>query len=303
MSLKIRSKSPQRHIINSNGYSSSEDDKNNSMPKSPNRDSDHRTTPPISPKSDMEIDSPTSKSNQVITSYGVSCIRKNKYTNNYEILLIKKRVTYAFLEFLRGRYDPTKPQDLKYKFNNMTICEKILIKSKDFNTLWMYSWGRAPSTTSERSMYQKSSTKYEMICKIDNGNLLIDLLNATNNSNLLWECPKGRMNKREQPIETAIREFEEETGLSSNDYTLVLDEGTVEYEFSDGGLRYRYVYYLAMMNHDDDVKYDFSNTHMITEVSEIKFMSQQSIQSIGDEKIHKVMKHVVKKMKRYFNMK
>ena len=44
----------------------------------------------------------------MITSYGIALVKKNKLLNNqnqYEILMIKKRLTYAFIAFVKGVYN------------------------------------------------------------------------------------------------------------------------------------------------------------------------------------------------------
>lgn len=38
---------------------------------------------------------------------------------------------------------------------------------------------------------------------------------------------KGRLNRNEMPLESAIREFEEETGVKRSDYRLLPNEGTI----------------------------------------------------------------------------
>lgn len=119
-----------------------------------------------------------------IVSYGIACIRKN---TSYEVLMIKKRATYAFLDLLRGRYDPNRPYELKHMFNEMTINEKVLIKTKDFATLWMYSLGRIPMKNSEKTMFSKSSKKFNTLCEREGGEMLDLLINNSTHGELLWE--------------------------------------------------------------------------------------------------------------------
>lgn len=240
------------------------------------------------------------KSNNFIRSYGIACIRKNTNSGNYEILMIKKRATYAFIDFLRGRYEPNRYYELEFMFNEMTINEKILIRCKNFATLWMYCWGKEPTKNSDKNMYCKSMKRFNQICEYRNGEFLLELLNKSNNSELLWEIPKGRMNKNELPIESAIREFEEETGIKKESYQVLFDEGTVEYTFSDGGNDYKYIYYLAMMNTNQHPKYDFNNEHMLIEVSEIKFLPSNAIQEFNNNRLYKTVKIIIKKLKKYF---
>ena len=61
-----------------------------------------------------------------------------------------------------------------------------------------------------------------------------------------WEFPKGRRSNRENNIQCAIREFEEESGLSSNDYTLLENVSPISETYKgSNGVNYKHVYYLA----------------------------------------------------------
>ncbi len=235
-----------------------------------------------------------------ITSYGIACVRKNNDSGNYEVLMIKKRATYAFIDFIRGRYDPMRYYELEFMFSDMTINEKILIRGQHFPTLWMYCWGKEPLKTSDRNMYTKSFKKFSQLCEHRGGQQLLDLLNRSHNSELLWEIPKGRTNKNENPIDSAVREFEEETGIKKNTYHLLLDEGIVEYTFSDGGVRYKYIYYLAVIKQPQQPRYDFNNEHMLIEVVDMRFLSANAVHEFNNNRLYKTIRIIIKKMKKYF---
>jgi 8-oxo-dGTP pyrophosphatase MutT (NUDIX family) len=214
--------------------------------------------------------------------------------------MIKKRATYAFVDFIRGRYDSMKHYDLEFMFNGMTINEKILIRSKDFQTIWMYCYGREPNKNSDKIMYSKSLKKFNQLCNYQNGEFLLDLLNRSSNSELLWEIPKGRIGKNESPIDSAIREFEEETGINKNMYQILFNEGTVEYTFTDGGVKYKYIYYMALIHNIQTPKYDFRNEHMLIEVAELKFLSTNAVFEFNNNRLYKTIRIIIKKLKKYF---
>lgn len=240
------------------------------------------------------------KSSQFVTSYGVACVRKNNDTGNYEVLMIKKRATYAFIDFLRGRYDPMRHYDLEFMFNEMTINEKVLIRSKDFSTIWMYCLGKEPTRSGDKNIYIKSSKKFAQLCEYKNGEFLMDLLNNSTNSELLWEIPKGRIGKNETALESAVREFEEETSIKKDAYKLLFDEGTIEYTFTDAGIKYKYIYYLAIMNNAQQPKFDFDNEHMLIEVSELKFLPANAVYEFNNNRLYKTIRIIIKKLKKYF---
>ncbi len=239
---------------------------------------------------------PARSDNAFISSYGVACVRKNPDTGCYEILMIKKRHTYSFIEFVRGSYDPYKDHDLDYMFSSMTITEKAMIQTRNFETIWNYCNGE-PVKNTEKSIYTRSLRKYTFL--VERGDILYRLIANTPNANLLWEIPKGRPNKRETPLVSATREFEEETGLSKDSYRILFDEGTIEYSFVDCGVRYKYIYYLAVLSSSITPTYDYNNPHMLWELSEIRFMTSVAIQEMNNQRLAKTARIIIKKAKKY----
>lgn len=213
--------------------------------------------------------------------------------------MIKKRNTYAFIEFVRGMYDPFKDYDLEYMFGLMSIVEKSMIQTRDFSTLWNYCSGQ-PLKNSERNVYAKALKKYNTL--VGRGeNILLNFVSNSPNATLLWEIPKGRANKKETPLVSAMREFEEETGLDKKSYRVLLDEGTIEYTFIDCGVKYKYVYYLAVLDGSVVPTYDYNNHHMLWELSELKFMTSMAIQEMNNQRLAKTARIMIKKAKKYLS--
>lgn len=235
--------------------------------------------------------------NSFVPSYGVACVRKNPDSKCYEVLMIKKRHTYSFIEFVRGMYDPYKDHDLEYMFASMTITEKSMVQTRNFETIWNYCNGE-PIKNSDRSIYIRASKKYNMLLARE-ADVLLRLIGSTPNATLLWEIPKGRPNKRETPLVSATREFEEETGLSKEAYRILFDEGTIEYSFVDCGVRYKYIYYLAVLSSNIMPVYDYKNPHMLWELSELKFMTSVAIQEMNNQRLAKTARIIIKKAKKY----
>lgn len=250
----------------------------------------------IKPKSLTNFSTKTD--NSFISSYGVACVRKNSDTGCYEILMIKKRYTYLFIEFVRGMYDPYKDYDLEYMFDGMTITEKSMIQTRNFNTLWNYCNGNEPTKSGERTIYTRSSRKFATLLDREKGAALSRLLSNSKNATLLWEIPKGRPNKKETALHSAVREFEEETGLKET-YRILFDEGTIEYSFVDGGVKYKYIYYLAVLSSNVVPTYDYTNEHMLRELSELRFMTSIAIQEMNNQRLAKTARIIIKKAKKY----
>lgn len=71
-------------------------------------------------------------------SYGIACTRFNGRVP--QILLVQRRITYAFNAFVYGLYDPANTASIMQLINHMTVAEKILLRRRDFRQLWMHIW-------------------------------------------------------------------------------------------------------------------------------------------------------------------
>lgn len=233
--------------------------------------------------------------NTFVHSYGIACVRRNADSGCYEILMIKKRNSYAFVEFVRGLYDPYKDHDLEYMFSQMTIAEKSIIVTRKFDTMWCMC-NKEPTKSSDRAAYGKALKKYTTLLE---RNVLLKIVSNTTNSSLLWEIPKGRPNKRENSISAATREFEEETGLTKNSYRVLFDEGVIEHVFVDCGVKYKYVYYIALLGNHVVPTYDYNNEHMLWELSDLKFMTSNAIQELNNNRLAKIVRIIIKKAKKH----
>jgi 8-oxo-dGTP pyrophosphatase MutT (NUDIX family) len=76
-----------------------------------------------------------------ITSVGIIAFRKNIITGNLEYLLIRRRDTIGFIEFIRGKYPNNKNYILNL-INEMTLDEKNKLLTMTFSELWNELWGQ-----------------------------------------------------------------------------------------------------------------------------------------------------------------
>ncbi len=131
-------------------------------------------------------------------SYGIICCRKH-IKNGFQVILIKKPITYHFCEFISGHYRKNDEQHLRKLFNNMTYHEKIDILSMKFNNMWYRMYKTNPDQvflqangSSISKQYYKKKNKFETSFLQDGGCKLRSLISDSINAETLWEIPKGR---------------------------------------------------------------------------------------------------------------
>jgi ADP-ribose pyrophosphatase YjhB (NUDIX family) len=244
-----------------------------------------------------------------VTSYGIALMRKSSHntlnsSNKYEFLFIKKRTTYAFITFVKGIYNKSNDHDVIKLFNNMSIEEKVCIMSLNFSNIWYMSYLKSPRQMSpkELSKYESCKSKFEKKFLHDNGAKLMKLLKASKSVSCIWEMPKGMKNKNESDINTAIREFYEETNISKNKYRILWDVPKFEFKFVDENVEYRYIYYPAIMiDQRFNPLIDISITKSsLMESSDIKFLTPEEVFVLTENKnLYNFLISVKKKIKKY----
>jgi ADP-ribose pyrophosphatase YjhB (NUDIX family) len=187
-----------------------------------------------------------------ITSYGIICFR---YVNNiHELLLVRRKDSLGFVDFMRGKYSLDDIDYIINIFNIMTINEKKWIQTKTFDMLWSYLWG-GNIASHYRNEEKNSRDKFEILKMgylVDN--ILINfeyiINNSTNNyPEPEWGFPKGRRNFQENDITCALREFNEETGYNKNNILIINNILPFDEIFTGTNYKsYKHKYFLGYMN-------------------------------------------------------
>ena len=73
-----------------------------------------------------------------ITSIGVIAFRY--YNNNLEYLMIRRKETLGFIDFMRGKYSIHNKEYIINMLNQMTKEEKDFLLIKEFDELWKNIW-------------------------------------------------------------------------------------------------------------------------------------------------------------------
>lgn len=320
-------------------------------------------------------------------SYGIACCRYNLLTKEPEVLMIKKRYTYAFFNFVFTKYKKNDDMRLRKLFSQMSIQEKADILQLDFDKLWIRIRIKIPNppettriinnkhTNRNNKFFRynnENDTSYQELTKCpsrsnlhehnrhfynsyptingkhyieyaltnsnthkewnnnyeidasagsmlslpidsikneytpnnihknkiyypgdnwrtyyikkdkfnrnfilsDKGKRLKKLINGTNSIDSIWEIPKGRPSENEKPINTAIREFKEETDLSIDSYRFLTHVKPIINSYIVNKCSYTHTYFIAVAkNFKLDPKINFQSYEQMTEVEDLRWVS------------------------------
>ena len=210
-----------------------------------------------------------------ITSLGVVVFRK--WQGGLQYLMICRKDTIGYIEFLRGKYPLYSPDYIKELMDQMTLDEKERLLVTDFDTLWGNLWGDFASVQ-YRSEEKHSREKFLQIKRgIQTFNAaeynLESLVRDSKTTWLTpeWGFPKGRRNYQESDLGCALREFEEETGYSKSDVMVVRNVCPFEEIFMGSNFKsYKHKYYLGCLPVEEkEPSTDFQRC----EVSSVKWVT------------------------------
>lgn len=213
-----------------------------------------------------------------ITSFGVIAFRYNPYIADYEYLIIRRKDTLGFVDFMRGKYSVYNREYICNMISQMTSHEKRRIQTESFRTLWNELWGITETTVDNyKSEETHSRNKYDMLRAGVSGKSgrynLDDLIHSVNTDwkEAEWGFPKGRRNYQERDYECAIREFCEETGYSPESLIVLKNIMPMEEIFTGSNMKsYKHKYYIAYMRYEDTV---VANQIQMSEISAISWRS------------------------------
>jgi len=169
-----------------------------------------------------------------------------------KILMIRRKNSVGYIEFVRGRYDIDDIDNLIYLFNQMTPTEMNMLNgTHDFDYIWNDLWnGKYNDLPIDEESYSLNESKFQINLeklsakdrfiylkvhlkeyaiskdkfKIFIENNLFDLIKP-NVINLFdepeWGFPKGKRNLYEKNLDCALREFNEETGINNKLITIM----------------------------------------------------------------------------------
>lgn len=230
-----------------------------------------------------------------IISYGMIIFRINN-TNKIEYLMICRKHSFGFIDLIRGKYNLHNIEYLQNIINEMSISEKQIIQNENFQTIWKQMWGDTLMNSQykyEETMSQKKfeTLKNGFLNNDTNTEISLELLlknSTTQWSETEWEFPKGRKNNNEKEIDCALREFEEETGYSKENITLINNLLPFEEIYIGTNYKsYKHKYFLGYLNFSENLG-TLNNNFQKNEVSNIEWKTlEQCLESIRTYNLEK----------------
>lgn len=169
------------------------------------------------------------------------------YKDKIKFLLIERKHSLNYIEFIRGLYNINDMDKLTKMFSLMSKKEHHMIKSKDFDMLWNKLWLNTAKKKEFKKEYIQSSNKFNSLEKNNTIDYLLNI--GTKYDTAEWELPKGRRNPTETNLECAKREFQEETGYDESEYTILNSMLNITDTFTGtNGKEYKHIYYIGVFN-------------------------------------------------------
>lgn len=236
-------------------------------------------------------------------SYGILLCRYNSSRHCYEFLLEQRPYRYGFVEFIIHHYRKTDVATIHALIGDMSPEDKAVLAQLNFDACYVRIYGQIPSRDEDRyRKYLDHKTHFEKTFLVDGGKWLLEQLSYGGNNGLLWDIPRGRAESHEKDLNCAIREFQEETGIPSIDYTLLENEARVQ-KFQSFGCQYVNHFYLAVLknpawNNPRNLRIDYSG-HQYCEVRDLRWMGLQEI-AVSDtyDRLYGFLRGMVKVIKK-----
>lgn len=226
-----------------------------------------------------------------ITSIGVIAFRCGD--TGPEFLMIRRRDSFGFVDFIRGKYSLNDEAYIQRIIDEMTMTEKDNLLRLTFEQLWRLLWGEYTRGSQYKNEEHISYEKYRQVLggirtkdgRVKTLHQFIDE-STTRWTETEWGFPKGRRNYNEKDLPCALRECLEETGYDITTDNVIQNIAPFEEIFMGSDMKcYKQKYFLAMVDLDKKPK----KAHDIMEVGLMKWMS-------FDECIHTIRPYNLEKI-------
>lgn len=185
----------------------------------------------------------------------LNCLTKiNYFKNKIKFLLIKRKHSLNYIEFIRGKYDLNDVNKISKMISLMSPKELENLNSLSFDKLWENLWKKTSKSKIYQKEYKNSKKKFNKLLKKE---YFIDLINSKPKYNdTEWGLPKGRRNNFEKNIDCALREFLEETNFNLSDFSLLNNIFSVQENYlGTNNVHYKHIYYIGISKSDNQIEY------------------------------------------------
>jgi len=166
--------------------------------------------------------------------------------NDVEVLMVRRKDSMSFTEFVRGKYDPTHSDYVRNLIENMTNAEIVRLLNEPFDQIWAKMW------TDRRD--------HELVIARERFKLVKPLLIGAVSQYVEaeWGFPKGRRMRCENDIVCAEREFFEETNILRRSYIIVNGVQLEETFVGTNNVPYQHRYFVGLLSEPFDIHQKFT---------------------------------------------
>ena len=211
-----------------------------------------------------------------VISCGIILIDKPQLpldANKLNILMVRRKDSMAYTEFLRGKYEVTNNDYVRILLSNMTTSEHEKLSSLSFEQLWTLHWGVGRDHHSRE--FELSRDKFNQL-NISEITKTIESYNEPE-----WGFPKGRRAHRETDMECALREFSEETNIPRDAFVICRNIVLTEAFNGTNEVAYKHIYFIALLREPDSIDLQQVMTSMQKrEVSAIEWKSLSNCRAL-----------------------
>lgn len=208
-----------------------------------------------------------------------------KFKKYIKFLIISRKHSLGYIEFIKGNYKIENRNTIIKLFKQMQLYEIEKIKNNSYNLLLKDLWNidyKKHDNNDNHYNYNKikreDAEKKFLILKNNN---FFSILDDTSPEYSIPEYgfPKGRRNSNENNINCAIREFNEETNLDINNYTIFKNVlPLIETLKGTNNIYYKHIYYISIINNNNHQVYiNKNNNSQFNEIGSISWFNYDEV--------------------------
>jgi 8-oxo-dGTP pyrophosphatase MutT (NUDIX family) len=235
-----------------------------------------------------------------ITSLGIVAFRWRQDAAVPEYLMIRRRDTLGYIDFMRGKYSTQNIDYIKNMLRQMTVQERRGLLERPFDDLWRELWGLGETPCRRQFQYNsEESHSRDKIARLKASGVLNAMVEDSIAEHPAWEeaewgFPKGRRNYGEKDYDCAVREFVEETGYPADLLHNFQNVFPFEENFMGSNYKsYKHKYFLSYINFDESV--EKRGVFQKEEVGEMAWKTlEECLSSIRDYNVEKkrMLQHI-----------